>query len=404
MPPWPVYSPQTSDKIGKLVATGSVYDYAGRAPVSELEDEFAQLHGGRHVVSFNSGTSAMYAALCGLGVNQGDEVIVPNLTFLASASPALWLGATPVLVDSAPDDASVDPAAVERAITSRTSVVVVTHLFGNPVDLVAIRSICAERGVRLLEDCSHAHASTIGDAHVGTLGDAAIYSIGAAKLISGGHGGLLVTADPVVRDIALMIGHFKPRTRTDVLTEELLPYAEFALGGNLRLSPMAAILALDHLRTLESASRARCDNIAVLDQHLEDLLIPVRAPGPRTNKSHFDVVYSLPSDLPASDRQGLLRELQREGIPVAVPSTRPLNRVLRAMPSAPSRIANQMVSRLTDLVNLAPPDSGMPHSTGLHDRMISFPAGRLYQSDTSAADSLGVHAARVIRRFFEKTL
>ena len=105
IPPWPVYSPEAANEVAQLVADGDVYDYAGKGPVKELEQLFSRLHGDRHVVSFNSGTSALYAALAALGVTDGDEVIVPNLTFLASASPALWLGARPVLVDSSADDA-----------------------------------------------------------------------------------------------------------------------------------------------------------------------------------------------------------------------------------------------------------------------------------------------------------
>src|ERR1019366_9531312 len=98
--PWPVYSPTAEQRVIDLVRNGQVYDYAGRAPVTELEDEFSLMHNGAHVVSFNSGTSALFALLGALGFSEGDEVLVPNLTFLASASPLLWLGARPVLVDS----------------------------------------------------------------------------------------------------------------------------------------------------------------------------------------------------------------------------------------------------------------------------------------------------------------
>lgn len=401
VPPWPVYGPGVAERLSELVSSGAVFDYAGRGAVRELEEEFSRRHDGRHVVSFNSGTSALFAALCGLGVGAGDEVIVANLTFLASASPALWLGAKPVLVDSGPDDASIDPAAVDAAITDRTRVVVVTHLFGNPVDLDALAAVCARHGVALLEDCSHAHASTVDGRPVGLHGAAAIWSIGASKLVSGGHGGLLVTADATVRDIALMTGHFKPRTRTDVLTASLRPYAEFALGGNLRLSPFAAVLALDHLTRLEELSTRRRANVAVIDEQLAGLLVPLRAPSPRENRSHFDLVYLLPDELPTAARGEVLKALEAADVPASAPSTRPLNRVLRAMPPLEIALPHPLLHRLTALGAVAPDDDRLPHSTGLHDRMVSLPANRLYVADPAAAQSLGVAVASVMRPLVE---
>ncbi|WP_199421590.1 DegT/DnrJ/EryC1/StrS family aminotransferase [Actinotalea solisilvae] len=393
--PWPVYSQAAADELAGLATAGTVYDYAGAGPVDQFEREFSALHGGRHAVSFNSGTSALFAALCALGVRAGDEVIVPNLTFLASASPALWLGAVPVLVDSCVAEPSVSPRSVRQALTPRTKAVVVTHLFGNPVDVSAVAAVCSEHRVALVEDCSHAHASDVAGAHVGTFGDAAIYSIGAGKVISGGHGGVMITADEAVRDLALLIGHFKPRTRTDVRTEDLRRYAEFALGGNLRLSPMAAVLAMDHLCSLDAISRARCHNVDVLDDHLAGLLEPVRSPEPRHNRTHFDVVYRLPEEVPTEARDALVGRLQRAHVPVTPPATRPLNRVLRAIPPEPA-VDNDLVRRLASTAAAAPPDEALPHSTSAHDRMISFPARLLHHRDAEVAHELGRRAHRVL--------
>lgn len=403
IPPWPVYGPGVAERTADMVSSGAVFDYTGQGPVRELEEEFSRRHEGRHVVSFNSGTSALYAALCGLGVGVGDEVIVPNLTFLASASPALWLGAVPVLVDSGPDDASIDPVAVEAAITERTRVVVVTHLFGNPVDLDAMVAVCARHGVSLVEDCSHAHASTLDARPVGLHGAAAIWSTGAGKLVSGGHGGLLATADATVRDVALMTGHFKPRARHDVLTESLRPYAEFALGGNLRLSPFSAVLALDHLTRIEELSADRCANVAVIDEYLAGLLVPLRTPAPRDNRSHFDLVYLLPDQLSVTTRGAVLEALRVAGVPATAPSTRPLNRVLRAMPPISAELTQPLLHRLATLAAAAPTDERLPYSTGLYDRMVSLPANRLYGADPATAHALGAAVATAVRPFIQES-
>jgi dTDP-4-amino-4,6-dideoxygalactose transaminase len=160
---------------------------------------------------------------------------------------------------------------------------------------------------------------------------------------------------------------------------------------------MAAILALDHLRSINELSRARCDNVAVLDTHLKGLLIPVRSSSPRTNRSHFDIVYLLSASMPTTFRPLILRELQSAGVAAAAPSTRPLNRILRSIPPAPTNIKNTILQRLTALAASAPSDDRLPYSTNLHDRMIALPAARLYHPDTTVSDTVGAAAAHAVK-------
>lgn len=394
---WPSYSGDAVRKVNELVTAGEVFDYSGTGPVAELEGAFSTLHGGAMAVSFNSGTSALFAAFAALGLGNGDEVLVPNLTFLSSASPLLWLGATPVLVDSERSEPSICAEEVARLVTPRTRAVVVTHLFGNPVDIKGVQAVCSANGLKLIEDCSHAHASTYESQHVGTFGDAAVYSIGAKKVVTGGHGGVLVTRDPVLRDLALLIGHFKPRTRIDVRLPELAQYAEFALGGNLRLSPLSAILALDHLNCLDELSRIRDSNVAVLDSVFDGPLVRVRTRPPRTNGTHFDVVYRLPDDVPTSARNDLLDRLREAGVAATQPATRPLNRVLRRMGSGiPVGAEQTYLQRLITLSQSAPSDNEVPCSVRQHDRMISIPTGYLHVADSVEVREIARCAAPVL--------
>lgn len=405
IPPWPIYSQAAAEAVRHLVARGETFDYSGTSrPVRDLEEGFSALHGGMFALSFNSGTSALFAAFAGLGIGPGDEVIVPNFTFLASMTPLLWLGAVPVLVDSDPAEPSISVRAVEEAVTARTRAVVVTHLFGNPVDIRPLSDLSRRLGLRLIEDCSHAHASMVGSDHVGTFGDAAIYSIGAGKVVSGGHGGILVTSQVDVRDIALLTGHFKPRARTDLLTEDLRRFAEIALGGNLRISPLSATLALDHLHSLHDLSRCRRANAEILDEGLQNVLTPVRTTGERQNQTFYDLVYSLPTGWSAIHRDELIRRLVATGVPVTAPSTRPLNRVLRAMDSGPIDLPSQpLIERLRDVARHAPGDEALPLSVGQHDRMISFPAGQLYSTDTSAAHEIVMALRPIVEQFVAET-
>src|SRR5690606_3080418 len=121
-------------RVTDMVRRGATFDYAGSGVVAELESTFSAAQGGRHVVSFNSGTSALFAAFAALGLGPGDEVLVPSWTFFATASPLLWLGAVPVLVDS-----SAGPGVTAREfaarVTRRTRAIATTHLFGDTVDL-----------------------------------------------------------------------------------------------------------------------------------------------------------------------------------------------------------------------------------------------------------------------------
>jgi len=394
--PWPVYTSDAERRVVELIRRGLTYDYAGAGPVVELEQAFSELHEGLHTVSFNSGTSALFALYAALGIREGDEVIVPNLTFLATVSPLLWLGATPVLCDSAEDEPGVTAASIRRSLSPRTKAISVTHLFGLPLKMTEIASLAERENLLLVEDCSHAHASTIDGKSVGMHGDGAVYSIGSSKMVSGGHGGIMVTRHARVRDAALLIGHFKPRTRTDLLDPELRPHAEFALGGNLRLSPLAAALALDHVRCLDRLRTAKLANVSVLDEAVAGRLWPFAASGERVNGTHFDIVYALPPDQGAAERDRLIERLVAAGVPARAPATRPLNRVLRSIAHRPVNRQGALWDRLAAAAAGAPDDDHVTNSTRLHDRMVSFPSPLLYSQDATYAHVLAEAARSVL--------
>jgi dTDP-4-amino-4,6-dideoxygalactose transaminase len=238
---------------------------------------------------------------------------------------------------------------------------------------------------------------------VGTFGDAAAYSLGAGKMISGGHGGMLVAGDEVVHDLAMLTGHSKPRTRHDLRTMMLRRYAEFALGGNLRMSPFAAVLALDHAERLDDLSAHRLHNVAVLDAALEGLLDTIDVPPDRFNGSFFDMVYTLPASAPTAMRDVLVAELRRAGVPVTAPATRLLNRVIGSTCTGGPRLDHPLVRRLNELAENLPDAAELAHSIDLHDRMVSFPAGRLYAADGELAAWMALRARPVIARVLEST-
>src|SRR5205085_1061784 len=122
-----------------------------------------------------------------------------------------------IVCDSAKERPGVDAATIGQLLTPRTRAIADTHIFGHPVDMHSIGDLARREGILLIEDCSHAHASTFSGRHVRVFGDGAAYSLGASRMVSGGHGGMLTTPHSDVRDAAMLIAHFKPRTRTGLL-------------------------------------------------------------------------------------------------------------------------------------------------------------------------------------------
>ncbi len=163
--------------------------------IDRFEGEFARYIGVKHAIAVTNGTVALHLALHAMGVGPGDEVIVPDLTFAATAHTVLQTGAVPVLVDVSPETWCIDPRAVERALTPRTKAIVPVHLFGFPADVPALSRLAASRGVRVLEDAAEAHGATLDGVKAGALGDVGAFSFYGNKLMTTGEGGMLTTND-----------------------------------------------------------------------------------------------------------------------------------------------------------------------------------------------------------------
>jgi perosamine synthetase len=163
--------------------------------INRLEREFAAFCGVEHCIALANGTVALHIALVARGIGPSDEVIVPDLTFVATAAAVRHAGATPVLVDVDPVSMCIDPELVREAITPRTKAIIPVHLFGHPAAMDALREIARERNLFLLEDAAEAHGARVGDKRVGSLGDAGAFSFYGNKLLTTGEGGCITTND-----------------------------------------------------------------------------------------------------------------------------------------------------------------------------------------------------------------
>ena len=173
--------------------------------INEFEVGFGRIAGTSHAVATNNGTTALHLALVALGVEPGDEVIVPTVTYVATANAVRYCGATPVLADVLPGSMNIDPTELSRLLSPRTKGVISVHLYGIPADVIAIGDFCTANGIFHLEDAAESHGATVDGRPVGSFGDAAIFSFFGNKIITTGEGGAVTTDSDVLADRLRML-------------------------------------------------------------------------------------------------------------------------------------------------------------------------------------------------------
>ncbi len=248
-----------------------------------FEREFADLHQAEHGVAFANGTVALVALYAALGIGPGDEVIVPSLTFVSSATSIVYAGATPVFADVDPDTFNLDPADVARKLSPRVKGILAVHYGGQPADLAELSDLAADAGVVLLEDAAEAHGARYRGRHVGTWGVAGMFSFTPTKNITTGEGGMVITGDgDLARRLRLLRNH-----------GQVSPYEHAVLGCNWRLSEMQAAMGRAQTAKLDAILARKATLAAALDRHLQSGGRRAGAggagrPGPRAHALHGD--------------------------------------------------------------------------------------------------------------------
>ncbi len=190
---WPMITAADRDAVSRVLDRG-VLSGAGAPEMRALESEFAATLGGGFCLATNSGTAALHIALGAIGLRPGDEVIVPALSFIATAQAVLHEGAVPVFADVDPVTYNIDPVDAAMRVTPRTRAIVPVHLHGLPAEMDAINALAARTGAIVIEDAAQAHGAVYHGRPVGTLGTMAAYSLNSTKNFPAGEGGLFVTA------------------------------------------------------------------------------------------------------------------------------------------------------------------------------------------------------------------
>jgi dTDP-4-amino-4,6-dideoxygalactose transaminase len=367
--PWPAAASEEELQALVLQRNTDILIRGRTGPPAALEDAFREFIGVRYAVTFNSGTSALYAAFVAVGVEPGLEVVGPALTYHAALSPAFALGAEVRLADIDPKTRCIDPDSLERSITRSTRAVVVVHQWGHPADMDRILPIVRRHGLKLIEDCSHAHGSAYRGKPCGTFGDAAIFSFQAKKAIYAGEGGILVTNDDEVMSRALLVGH--PRERAQAELSEALgrKYAFTGFGMKLRMSPFNAIVALHSLRNFPAMKENRHRCLGYLKERLAEVDYiepPYVAPDVDMGAWYgFKPLYR-PERLSGVPRQKLVQALQAEGLTVDSPP----GPCLATLPlySEPTNPVLRGIRRQSPTL----PDD-VPRATFVADHALNFP-------------------------------
>lgn len=254
---WPILGEEDEQAVLEVLRAGAMSEIE---VTRQFEEEFAAWHGVRYALAHNTGTAALHAAMFGVGVGHGDEILCPSLTYWASALPALSLGATVTFVEVDPETLTVDPDDLEHRITPRTKAIVVVHYCGYPCEMDPIMQIAERLGVKVIEDVSHAHGGLYRGRLLGTIGHVGAMSCMSGKALPIGEGGMLITDDALIYQRAVAFGHYE-RHATTLEHPSLRPFAGLPLGGQKyrmhQLSSAVGRVQLRHYRErMEEIQRA----------------------------------------------------------------------------------------------------------------------------------------------------
>ncbi len=279
-----------------------------------FETDFAAYTGLPYCVSLNSCTAALHLALLALGIGPGDEVIVPAMTFIASATPVVHVGATPVLVDVEPDTGLIDIAAVRAAITPRTKAIIPVHLYGVMADMRALRALAVQNDIAIIEDAAHCIEAERDGVRPGQLSEAVCYSFYATKNLTCGEGGALCTTNENVAKKTLLLRQHGMSKEAAKRYHGLYQHWDMVdLGWKYNLSDIQAALMVNQLQRLDSLWVRRNAVYMLYRKALAD--IPgVELPGLRGKSAHHLFTVQVPADR----RDDLLAHLGRNEIGVAV--------------------------------------------------------------------------------------
>jgi dTDP-4-amino-4,6-dideoxygalactose transaminase len=268
------------DEIQSVVETLRSGWLTTGSKVKRFEEDFARYVGAQHAVAVNSGTAALHLALDAVGIKEGDEVIVPTMTFTATAEVVLYFKARPILVDCQRDTFNLDPTRIEAAITPKTKAIIPVHMAGQPCDMDAILSIARKHDLRVIEDAAHSLPAGYRGHTLGTIGDITCFSFYATKTITTGEGGMATTNNSEwAQRMRMMSLHGISHDAWKRYTKEGSWYYEVVSPGfKYNLTDIAAAIGIEQLKKCDEFWEARRRIATIYEKAfagLEEIQVPL---------------------------------------------------------------------------------------------------------------------------------
>jgi dTDP-4-amino-4,6-dideoxygalactose transaminase len=283
---WPHYAEDEIEAVVEVLRSGKVNQWTGDE-VFAFELELARIFGGSHCVALANGSLALELPLRAFGIGPGDEVVVAPRTFVASATCAMLVGATPVFADVDPDSGNITAESIEAVLTERTKAIIPVHIAGWPCDMPAIMALAERRGLRVIEDCAQSHGAEIDGRPAGSFGDSAALSFCQDKIIStGGEGGATLFKDKAAAEWAWSFkDHGKNEREAKAPPGPEFRWVHDGVGTNWRLTGPQAAIGLKQLAKLEEWNAVRTRNAQIWAEALAG--VPgLRVPLPGTRFRH----------------------------------------------------------------------------------------------------------------------
>ncbi len=296
-PKWPVWGKEEEQSLLEVLHSG-VWSYNG--PKETLFNTlFAEFTGVDHSICVVNGTITLQLALEALGIGVGDEVLVPGLTWQATAATVIDVNATPILVDVCEDTWCIDPKEIEKAITPRTKAIVPVHLYGAFCDMDAIMDIAKKHNLYVIEDCAHKHGGEWNGKKAGSIGHIGSFSFQLSKHLTAGEGGAVTTSDPKLAEKLDALRNVGRRPEGDSLIgadKGIGDYGDdgnFIQSGNYRITEFQAAMLIEGLKRLPAQNANRDANGAYLNDLLSDIpgIKPLKRDARETKKAYFNFAF-----------------------------------------------------------------------------------------------------------------
>lgn len=373
VPEWPRLTPADEQAVVAVLRSKQWGRLYRNSRAEQFERAFAAYHDAQHAVAVANGTVALELALLAVGIRPGDEVVVPALTFIATASAVVRVGAIPIFVDMEPDAGSLSPVGVAAAITERTRAILAVHYGGYPVDLDALLPIARRHNLHLIEDCAHAQGTEWRGRKVGAIGTIGAFSAQQSKALSSGEGGIVITNDATVAERAKLlhdIGRVPGRSGNE----------HVVCASDYRIGEFQAALLLSAMERLPDEVTQRDESGRFLAGEFERLggLVPLRRDDRITCRGYYFMALRYDQGAFAGvQRDRFLAALRAEGVPCFAGFDQPLPalpafRYDALRPFYP----DELLHRLPDYDRVAVPEADrfckaqitIPHPVLLADR------------------------------------